>query len=384
LLSAAEELALRTGGVVLWASLSGHLNNELFLKVREKYEAMGLVQHANKIEKTITIGPKHGRIVFKSMERPDGMRGQHPDYIFCDEIAFWDPDAWNYVLNGMTKRKDKGRKVVMSSTPAGPQGVWWDIYQGITTNNPAYKNWEWLHFTYESNPFADLKEMEAARASLPPQIFEQEFLAKFVEPGGAAFNNYKDCMIQYTPPSSPQQFRSYYMGVDVGQLVDSCAYVVMDDVGMVVDYFVFANMNVEGMCSMLLDAVKRWRPARCVIERNNQGAFLYQVFKEYVEKRGMGTAWLSAVDTRPDTKAEMVHKLYADFANKRVKIPASKEFAEQLSDFKMLGSVAGGGIYPRYGAVSGRRDDLVMALCIANYLRGEGAKRINLSNFVMT
>lgn len=127
LINSAIELALTKQRVyILWCSYSHTLNNTLFDNIIAKCTVYDkLISHSNKNEKTIVFGPTKSKIIFKSVDRPDGLRGQHPDYIFADEIAFWREEVWDNVLSGMTKRKDKGKKIILSSTPFGQNGIWW-------------------------------------------------------------------------------------------------------------------------------------------------------------------------------------------------------------------------------------------------------------------
>jgi tRNA(Met) C34 N-acetyltransferase TmcA len=57
------------------------------------------------------------KIIFRSAERPDNMRGYTLDYLVVDEAAFVRDDTYNMVLKHTTIVK--GKKVLFISTPKG-------------------------------------------------------------------------------------------------------------------------------------------------------------------------------------------------------------------------------------------------------------------------
>jgi len=122
------------------------------------------------------------RIMLRSWENIETLRGQYFDFIVMDEVAqyknFW--VNWQEVLRP-TLTDRKGR-VLFISTPLG-FNHFYDLY-----NNPGYKS---FHFTSYDNPYLSVEELEKAKRELPENRFAQEYLADFKKTEGLVYKEFE-------------------------------------------------------------------------------------------------------------------------------------------------------------------------------------------------
>lgn len=107
-------------------------------------------------------------------ENPDSIRGLYLDGVIMDEYASMDPRVWNEVIRAALS--DRLGWAIFISTPAG-QNHFYDVYNVAVEN----KSNNWASFVYKASetkiiPFA---ELEALRAEMSEEAYEQEFECSF-------------------------------------------------------------------------------------------------------------------------------------------------------------------------------------------------------------
>ena len=124
--------------------------------------------------------PNGGRIMVRSTDRPESMRGHGLDFVVLDEAAFMKPTVWTEVVRPMlADRKGSG---LFISTPNGIVNWMYDLWQQREqTPDPDWRLWR---FPSSTNPFLDPAELEAARRDMGALAYAQEFEAEFVAATG--------------------------------------------------------------------------------------------------------------------------------------------------------------------------------------------------------
>ncbi len=293
------------------------------------------------------IYPGGGVVQVRSADNPDSLRGEGLDFVVLDECAFMRPEAWTEALRPALSDRQGGALFIST-----PRGLNWfhSLYQRAASgDNPDWAAWR---YPTSENPMISPDEIEAARASLPSSVFEQEYLAAFIEDGGQVFRNVRECL--WEPPTGPEPGRTYYMGVDWAQLEDFTVLTVIDDMGRVVAIDRFNQIGWHHQYDRLRTMADAWGVITIMAEANAMGVML-----EQMQADGLPVV---AFTTTSKSKAQAIQALALAFERGTIAIPADNTLLAELAAFQadMLPSGAW-----RYGAPSGMHDDMVMSLALA-------------------
>jgi len=165
-----------------------------------------------------------GVIDMWSLDSPDRARGRKYKRAIIDEAAMVGGlgDAWQAVIRPMLS--DLRGDAWFLSTPKG-HNFFWELY--CKGEDPLQPDWGAWRMPTSANPFIPASEIEDARRMLPEMVFGQEYLAEFVEDGGAVFRRLRE-----TATARRQQeaidYHRYVMGVDLGRRMDFTVCAVID------------------------------------------------------------------------------------------------------------------------------------------------------------
>ena len=185
------------------------LKKELGDRVAETNEArLEIKVYADKGEESF--------VILRGWESVENLRGQAFDFLHLDEVAsmrsFW--LNWQEVLRPtLTDRKGTG---LFTSTPKG-YNHFFDLCNLELTDN----DFKTFHFTSYDNPHLPKDELDKAKATLPPDRFEQEYLASFQKTEGLVYKEFSrdkhlyDVLPHRNPEFGEQPFRKYG-GIDFG------------------------------------------------------------------------------------------------------------------------------------------------------------------------
>ena len=92
-------------------------------------------------------------------------------------------DAWKEAIKPVFLVK--GKKVLFISTPKGKN--WFhELFQ--LAKSTDYTNYKAYTGSSYDTPYIAIEEIEDAKRTLPPNVFQQEYLAKFIDSGGEVFS----------------------------------------------------------------------------------------------------------------------------------------------------------------------------------------------------
>ena len=183
--------------------------------------------------------------IFRSAEKYDNIRGLTVDYGILDEAAFMKEDAWKEAIKPVFLVR--GKKVLFISTPKGKN--WFhELFQLAKSND--YDNY--AHYTGSSydTPYINREEIEDAKRTLPPNVFQQEYLARFIDSGGEVFSNLQSNIM----PTWGQNNSKIYCGVDLGKQEDFTVATFMNARGQVIDIY---RANAQEWTTMTGEIIKR-------------------------------------------------------------------------------------------------------------------------------
>ena len=337
---------------VLWVSPVYSQTTKVQKELMQAIGASGIVKNCNYSDNYIRL--KNGsEILFRSAEKYDNIRGLTVDYGILDEAAFMKEDAWKEAIKPVFLVK--GKKVLFISTPKGKN--WFhELFQ--LAKSPDYTNYKAYTGSSYDTPYINREEIEDAKRTLPPNVFQQEYLAKFIDSGGEVFSNLDKNLFSHYGPAQGK----VYCGVDLGKQEDFTVATFMDSAGQVIEIYRANNKEWTQMVRDIMELVKKYS-ATVMVEVNSIGDVIYEQIKNQWQ------------DTHPfvttsKSKNEMIEGLILDMNEVNVKIPDGQLFAPLLSELEVFTySYNPKTRSIKYGHPNGLHDDCVISLAIVNYNR---------------
>lgn len=291
------------------------------------------------------------KVIFKSAERPDNIRGATATHMIVDEAAYIQETVWKAVLKPLLLVK--GKQVLFISTPRGKN--WFkDLFDmGQSTDFTEYKSGR-MHYT--QNPFINQSEIEEAKRTLPEHIFAAEYEGIFTDSGSTVFTKLPEGFHKWPAPIG-----QVYCGVDLGRANDWTVATFIDSKGQIVDIYRDNQKDWSYMVQEIVQRVKKWN-AQVLVESNSIGDVIFeQIKKQWPKTEAFFTG---------RNKQNIIEQLIVDFNTDTIKVPSSTLFPTllfELSIFEFNYSPASRTV--KYGHPPGMNDDTVMSLAIANECR---------------
>ena len=253
---------------VLWVSPVYSQTTKVQKEIMQAIGASGIVKNCNYSDNYIKL--KNGsEIIFRSAEKYDNIRGLTVDYGILDEAAFMKEDAWKEAIKPVFLVR--GKKVLFVSTPKGKN--WFhELFQLARSND--YENYEAYTGSSYDTPYIDVEEIEDAKRTLPTNVFQQEYLAKFIDSGGEVFSNLQSNIM----PTWAQNNSKIYCGVDLGKQEDFTVATFMNSAGKVIDIYRANAQEWTQMTREIITRIKKYN-ATVMIEVNSIGDVIYEQVK---------------------------------------------------------------------------------------------------------
>ena len=337
---------------VMWCSPVYSQCAKVHKEIYEAIQDSGLVLKNNFSDNSLTL--KNGsELIFRSAERHDNIRGMTMDYGILDEAAFMRNEAWSEAIRPVFAVR--GKKILFISTPKS-KNWFYDMFQlGLNPDHPRYKSYTGSSY---DTPYIDPEEIEDAQKTLPQSIFQQEYLATFIDNGGEVFSNINE----NTFSRYPQQSGHVYCGIDLGRADDYTVATFIDKSGNILEIYRNNKQEWSTMVSEMLVLIRKWN-ATVMIEVNSIGDVIF----EQVKKQWQNT---HPFVTTGKSKPEIIEGLILDFSDSNIKIPNKDLYPHLIHELELFSYEYN----PRtrnvkYGAPAPHHDDCVMSLAIANYNR---------------
>lgn len=183
---------------------------ETILKLTAK---AGIVTAWNKSEMELRLlGDR--RIIFRSADNPDRLRGANAGWLWLDEVAMMNADIWP--LSIATLRESPGR-AWMSTTPRGKDWV----YQLFDGDHPDYAT---IRSKTTDNLFLDDTFVSTLKQSMTSEMYRQEVDGEFTDPVGSMFRR-EWLTVGDQRPQGVQWFRYWDLASSIRQSADYTASV---------------------------------------------------------------------------------------------------------------------------------------------------------------
>jgi len=301
-----------------------------------------------KVDRQINLA-NGGSVTVRSADNPDSLRGEGLDFVVMDECAFMSEMAWTEAIRPALS--DRQGRALFISTPKG-RNFFWRLW---TRGNEGDGEWQSWRFPTSDNPYIPPSEIEAARLSLPERIFQQEYLAEFLEDGGGVFRKVRQAATA-EPQTHAIEGHEYLAGIDWGKLNDFTVIVVLDATTNEIVYMDrFNQIDYQFQLKRLDVAFARFNPGMIIAESNAMGEPLI----ELLHTRSYP---VQAFTTTNATKKEAVESLALAFEREEIRIINEPILINELQAFEAERLPSG---MIRYQAPEGMHDDSVVAAMLA-------------------
>jgi phage FluMu gp28-like protein len=292
------------------------------------------------------------KIIFRSADRPDTMRGNTLDYLIVDEAGFIADKVWDEVLKPTILVK--GKKCLFASTPKGKNWFYTLHLRGLDPSQTQYITFNASSF---DNPYINQDDLLEAQRTLPPDIFKQEILGEFVDSGGEVFADIdRFCVLDQYPPK--QSGKKYWAGADFGRQNDYSVLTIFDGDGNLVYFYRERQKSWSEIIDTMVKALKHYE-ASCQVEVNSIGDVLYEQMKKQYNK-------VEPFVTTNSSKQNIVEDFIYGTNEGLIKLPTERlnfDLYNELKTFTYDYSIKSRKV--TYKALDGAHDDIIMSLCIA-------------------
>lgn len=311
--------------------------------------------------------PGGGEITVRSANDPYSLRGEGLDFVVLDECAFMAEEAWTESLRPALS--DRGGRAMFISTPKG-RNWFWRLYQRGLGNDREWQSWR---RPTSDNPYIKPTEIDQARADMPEVVFEQEYMAVFLENMGSVFRSIAKCLTAPPDQTRAQHERhNIVMGVDWAKEADFTAFsLICTDCHREVARDRFNKIDYDFQTERLKNMVGAWHPAGILPERNSIGGPLVDGLVR------QGLPILSGPDGKPGfettvtSKPQLIENLSLALDRGEIAFQADDVWTGELEAYERKISPMTGRSH--YSAPEGLHDDTVIARALAVWAIGRAA-----------
>jgi hypothetical protein len=294
-----------------------------------------------------------GVIDMWSLENPDSVRGRKYKRAVIDEAAMVPnlADAWNYVVRPtLTDFEGDGWFL---STPKG-RNFFWHLHEwGQDPHRPEYASWQMPTL---ANPFIKASEVEDARQNLPERVYQQEYLAQFLEDAGGVFRGVSECVDKGRTQNEPATTPGNVLGVDLARVEDFTVLTVLNPAGRQVYHERFNEIKWERQIATIERVAKQYH-ATVYLDSTGLGDPIFE------QLRGRGFQ-IHGYQFTNASKEALIDSLAMALENGRrrlMDVPAqTTELLAYQYELTPSRNV-------RMNAPAGMHDDCVIALALANW-----------------
>jgi len=333
---------------ICWIVAPTYQQSMINMRKLKKFLPQEIIKNVNKSEKYVEL-INGSTLWIKSGDNPDTLRGEGIDFLIADECAMIKREAWEEALRPALS--DTQGKAVFISTPKGPN---WFMDLWARGQDPEYPDYESWNFITADNPYIAPDEIAEAKRTLPELVFNQEYMAMFMENVGAVFRGVESCIGGEFEEYN--QYKSYYMGVDLAKYTDFTVLAVMDEFGHVCAWDRFNKIDWVFQLERIKQLVNKYHP-KILVDSTGVGDPIYESMK----RSGMN---VEGYRFTSESKKQLIEGLSIAIEQHIITYPDIPELINELRIFGFEISKSGN---ISYNAPSSHHDDCVIALALATY-----------------
>ncbi len=191
------------------------------------------------------------KIIFRSADKPDKLRGLNLAWAWIDEAAYVPRSLWDIVIGRLRDRRGS-RRAWITTTPKGRNWVW-----EVFVKNPTPEH-GWVHATTYDNVYLPEDYIKSLEARYKSEFFEQEVLGKFVKFEGLVYKEFDES--KHIVDELPE-FEEVVAGVDWGYTNPAVVLVVgfdSDGRAYVAEEFYRRGVLIEQIVEVAKKMRDRW------------------------------------------------------------------------------------------------------------------------------
>ena len=302
---------------------------------------------ARKNETELKIELKNGSIIqIIGTEKIDSIVGTNPIGCVFTEYSLMRPDVWDFIRPILAENDGWALFVF---TPRG-------MNHGFKILQQAKQDerWFWQVLTIEDTKAISEETLRVEREQMPRDLYEQEYLCKFVEGAGQFFKNIDECV--YYEPLIPDLNRRYQLGVDLAKYND---YTVITPFDLTTfragtgDRFNQIDYNLQKSRIELF--WHKYGKAKVVMDSTGVGEPVYDDLKQKVRN-------LEPFHFTEQSRRDLLVNLQLLLETGKIRIPNDQILIDELRSFRYELTDRG---KVRIVAPEGLHDDCVMSLALS-------------------
>lgn len=207
-----------------------------------------------KNESNLRIDLINGSIIYlKGSEDPDALRGPALSGVVLDECAFQSEYTWRSVIRPALSDRSGWGLFTTTPSPEGTAGWFYELILLLKNADLADPGLErldpqqWTLYEYTSLQGGNIPfvEIEEAKRTLAPEVFEREYEAKILSNTGLVVSCFSMENLDSTVEDDPNL--PLYVGIDFNNdpLTAICANIIKEN-GRAVQLRVFDELNLKG------------------------------------------------------------------------------------------------------------------------------------------
>jgi len=321
--------------------------------------------------------PFGSTITCKSAENPTSLLGESLDLLILDEASRLRKEVWESYLR--PSLSDREGKMIAISTPFGKENWFHRLYI------KGFKDKNWASFTFGSmeNPTLSKEDLDEAKANLPEAVWQQEYMAHFLDSAYQVFRNIKEC-IGPDLPRRPMGGRRHILGIDLAKANDYSVVVVGDETSNeIIKIDRWHKIPYTLQKQRIIGIAKAHLPCKLIVDSGSIGGAIADDLRlalgtdKVIDFSLVGT--ISKDFKKKGSKEKLIERLAQMLEAKDVRIPADDVLIDELESFGLELTERGN---IRYQAPSGLHDDCVIALALCVWgLKGEEKRKKQVRRF---
>lgn len=156
-----------------------------------------------------------GELLCLSACRPEGLLGHEIDWLILCEAAHIPREAFERFLRARLSTRN-GRLVIATA----PHGFNW-VQELYLLGTSDHEDWAGFRHATWDNPLIAASEIESARATLPPETFDEQYGGAFTTSAGAVYREFEPAL-HVAPNLNAPEGAAIYKGIDPGFTNPTC------------------------------------------------------------------------------------------------------------------------------------------------------------------
>ncbi len=358
---------------VLWCTPSHSQSQEAYDRIESMLRDVNIAAKFNASTSDRKITFKNGsKIKFKSANKFNNLRGNNPDYVILDELAFFPEGALEEAIEPyMISNVDL--VILAASTFNGKDKSFYPMWEEGNSSTKDNEDTVTHRLHYSMNPKTNYKFIEKKRKSLPKQVFDQEYEGIAVFGNSSVFGSF----LKVQTVKEWQDYKighNYFYGIDVsGKGSDKTILTIID--GSTGETVLVYQVKAEtGKAKEQIKEIKPillgYKGAVGYVEVNGLGQSFYDILEEELMETDVQ---VETFFTTNPLKLKLVSRILLDINDGTIKLPnidLCPLLDSEMTQYQVKQTPTGSLTYGHPDGTS-VHDDTVDSLMMANYARYE-------------